>query len=278
MRAEDLIYVVLLVGSLGLSAVLRACPSAYRASASAVAGAGLVLYACSWIGALHLLTALCLALGTCSALSANVRLRGPATLTCVFAHLCCVRCLPSFPGGATNAAMLVLALRLSSIGFDADAAAASTPELVRYALCYHGLFTAPYYSFGQWSAAMRSPQPLPPSRALVRVAVATVGALLFWQATAKMLPFSLAVSVEKWRGEPVWARPLFFYLSSYQYRWRFYACWLVMELSGLVAGFEQPANVSIASCERIYLTAHLPRHICHPSRGISHLISRVPPP
>ena len=242
MRSEDLIYVILLLGSLGLSAVLRACPLAYRASASAVAGAGLVLYACSWRGALHLLTALCVALGALAvargSLGANARLRGGVTVACVFVHLCCVRSLPSFPGGATNAAMLVLALRLGSIGFDDDASAASTPEVVRYALCYHGLFTAPYYSFRQWAAAMRSPTPLPPPRSLVRVlarcraatisrqspmtsrrspmtsrqspddlpttsrrsqvrvALATIGALLFWQATARMLPFSLAVSLD----------------------------------------------------------------------------------
>ena len=144
------------------------------------------------------------------------------------------------------------------------AEAESTLELVRYACCYHGLFTGPYVSHAEWHASMRTPRPLPSARSLIRALLTALAALAVWRVVASSLPYQLvsAVDVDAWdtwvpRGVPsvlrgvagFMSRLFYFHASSYQFRWRFYACWLVMEFSGLLVGLAQPANVDVGACE-----------------------------
>ena len=119
---------------------------------------------------------------------------------------------------------------------------------------------------------MRTPQPVPTARALVGAVLAAVGALLVWRGVASALPYRLvadsgasvgastaaAADDALWivRTLPslrdpayIWLRLCYFYASSYQFRWRFYACWLVMDVSGQLLGLAHPSNVEIAACE-----------------------------
>ena len=35
----------------------------------------------------------------------------------------------------------------------------------------------------------------------------------------------------------------------FQFRWRFYTAWTVIEVAGLLAGFALPTNVDVCGCE-----------------------------
>ena len=255
MGHDDVVFVLLLVGSVVGSALLRLCPTRWRADVAALAGVLAILGACG-PNAIHPLTGVLL-----SAAARRLvprRWRAGASFALAFGHLTVLRLLPVSPGGPTNAAMLLLTLRLST------AEAESTLELVRYACCYHGLFTGPYVSHAEWHASMRTPRPLPPARSLIRALLAALAALAVWRVVASSLPYQLvsAVDVDAWdtwvpRGVPsvlrgvagFMSRLFYFHASSYQFRWRFYACWLVMEFSGLLVGLAQPANVDVGACE-----------------------------
>ena len=250
MARDDLAFAFILVGSVAFSALLRQFPAQLRPDAAAIVGAAAVVSACG-PQCLHLAVALALAVFALNVAPPHYRER--ISFAIAFGHLAFVRLLPSPPGGPTNAAMLMLTLRLGA------ADATSSVELIRYACCYHGLFTGPYYSYAEWQAAMRAPQPLPTRRALWQALLAAVSALAFWRAVAMALPYRL-VAASATEGDGLgWVggvlsrnlplRLVYFYLSSFQFRWRFYACWLVMELSGLFLGVAHPANVEIRVCE-----------------------------
>lgn len=245
----DGVYVLILVGSTALSALLRVAGSRASADIAAACGVGLVVRACGW-QALHPASALVLA-GLVRRLAPRERL-GAAALALAFGHLAALRLYAQL-SGPTNAVMLMLSLRLGSVGFDAqDGARAPTGalELARYACCYHGLFTGPFYGFEAWDAAMRAPRPAPSARALGLAVLRAVGVLLVWRGLATALPFGALQPGGALAGAPFGGRLLgYFYLSSFQYRFRFYACWLVMEVGGLLLGFAEPANVDLLGCE-----------------------------
>merc|ERR1719424_1164302 len=44
-------------------------------------------------------------------------------------------------------------------------------------------------------------------------------------------------------------RLCYFYLSSFQFRFRFYACWSLVEAAGVLCRFPHPSNVSPWECE-----------------------------
>ena len=258
MAGDDVKFIAILLGSVVVSALLRVCPTRFRADAAAMVGIVAIIGACGPSNALHPLVALVLSIAALHI--SPVRWRPLASFALAFGHLAFVRLLPSPPGGPTNAAMLLLTLRLSA------AEAQSTGELIRYVCCFHGLFTGPYVSHAEWHAAMRTPQPVPTARALVGAVLAAVGALLVWRGVAFALPYRLvadsgasvgastaaAADDALWivRTLPslrdpayIWLRLCYFYASSYQFRWRFYACWLVMDVSGQLLGLAvQPAQ------------------------------------
>ena len=219
-----------------VSALLRRVPTRFRASTSAAVGALAMVAACGR-GAIHPATALGLALIN-QALAGSSRRAMAALLA--FAHLGVVRAIGAAEG-LTNAALLVLVLRLAAAG-DAQHGPRGAGELIRYACCYHGLFTAPFYTYDEWQAAMRAPCKPPTAHALGRAVLAVLCSVFIWLATAKYLPFDDALNAGAWSSWGFWARPLYFYVSSYQYRFRFYACWLVMEVSGLLLGLASPSN------------------------------------
>ena len=264
--SDDIAFAIILVGSVVVAALLRICPISRRADAAALTGALAILVACGRANALHPLSAILLAIAVLCL--APPRHRSAAAFVVAFGHLAFVRLLPSPPGGPTNAAMLLLTLRLSAVD-----EATSVAELVRYACCFQGLFTGPHLSHAEWDAAMRQPQPLPPARRVGRALLAAVGALAFWRLIASQLPYKLVpgdASAEVLAKAPAWLAPLlprlaadpatdgplsfalrllFFYASSYQFRWRFYACWQVMELSGLLLGVSDVSNADVLAVE-----------------------------
>jgi lysophospholipid acyltransferase 7 len=245
MASDDVTFVCILVGSVVLSALLRLCPSHWRADAAAVSGAAAILGACGPWNALHPLTAVALALLVRWIVPS--RWREGTAFVVAFGHLASLRVLPTPPGGPTNAAMLLLTLRLAAGG----PAPRSSFELMRYASCYQGLFTGPYYSYEVWDAAMREPQRSPSAYALVRALLAAVGATAVWRVIAVVLPYRAVWEGGSEMGLALIQRICYFYASSYQFRWRFYACWLIMAVSGQLAGFsaEHSSNVNVAACE-----------------------------
>ena len=243
MSPDDLTYVAILIGSVVFSALLRLVPRHSRATASAAVGAVAIAGACGE-AAIHPASGLLLAIANHVFMPPGMRRGGAFVLA--FSHLGVLRAL-GVATGPTNAALLVLVLRFAAAG-DAEDGPRSAAELVRYTCCYHGLFTAPFYTYAEWAAAMRAPQPLPMARDLARAVLAVLVALVVWQGVAKQFPFSHALDVEAWEG---WHshRALYFYASSFQYRFRFYACWLVMRVSAMLLGFAQTSNVDLGATE-----------------------------
>ncbi len=281
MAKDDVVYVAILIGSLGISAASRLVPRGLRASACAVVGAAAAVGSCGW-SVLHPATTILL-----NALALRFvpqRRRCAASFVLTLGHLCATRLFVVL-SGPTNAVMLMVTLRLISAlcdsqdGTDAPQGAA---ELLRFACCFHGIFTGPTFSYGAWNRAMRSPEPLPSARALGRTALATLGALVVWRGVAVGLPFQPLHQPEVWRDLPAWRHIVYFYASSWQYRWRFYCAWLVMELSGLLLGVASPSNVELLGCEaatcpsgyvaswntsvQLWLKAHVYRRLTSRSR------------
>ena len=240
------IYVAILVGSVVVSALLRLVPTSSRATASAVVGIAFVVGACA-NGAIQLAVALLLALLNYGFTPRSMRRAGAFALA--FGHLGILRVLEE-PQGATNAALLVLVLRLASLG-DVEEGPRSATELIQYACCYHGLFTAPWYTYAEWSEAMRAPQPLPTAGVLGRATLKALGAVLLYLSVKNQFPYEHAFDVKEWEkcGYTAWARFSFFYISSFQFRWRFYVCWLVMRISALLIGFASTSNVDLVATE-----------------------------
>ena len=241
MKRDDLTYVLILVGSVIISALLRLVPARARATTSAAIGVLSVVGACKELAALPA-TALLLALANHVVVPA--RWRRASAMGLAFCHLGAVRSF-GYADGPTNAVLLVLVLRLSAAG-DPEHGPRGMAELTRYACCYHGLFTAPFFTYADWTSAMRAPQPLPTASAVGRAVVAVLGAVGIWQCVATMLPFDHALDAgpawAPWASLPAGSRYIYFYFSSYQFRWRFYACWLVMHVSGMLIGFSKPSN------------------------------------
>ena len=260
MARDDIVFVVILVGSVAVSGLLRFCPPKWRADMSAIAGVVALVAACGWPNALHPLSAIAAAL-LCLKLTPQ-RQRGSMAFALAFGHLAILRLSPSPPGGPTNAALLLLVLRLAAAdgavaagggdGTGKSAASSSASpgalELVRYACCFHGLFTGPYYSYAAWNEMMRAPRPVPAARQLGVTLLSAVGALAVWRGVASYLPYA-AVWGEHTPAWAYWQRLLYFYASSFQFRWRFYTCWLVMQLSGEVLGAADSSNAIISQCE-----------------------------
>ena len=247
MKNDEKVYVAILVGSVVVSALLRLVPTSSRATASAVVGIAFVVGACA-NGAIQLAVALLLALLNYGFTPRSMRRAGAFALA--FGHLGILRVLEE-PQGATNAALLVLVLRLASLG-DVEEGPRSAAELIRYACCYHGLFTAPWYTYAQWSEAMRAPQPLPTAGVLGRAALKALGAVVLYLSVKYLFsPYEHAFDVKEWEywSFPAWARFSFFYISSFQFRWRFYVCWLVMRISALLIGFASTSNVDLVATE-----------------------------
>lgn len=247
MAADDVAFAGILIGSIVLSALLRWLPAHWRADVSAAVGTATMMAACGLKNALHPLSAIALAMVLLKL--APRRWHASAALVTSFGHLAVVRLLPSRPGGPTNAAMLLLTLRLAAPSSELSSAA----ELMRYASCYHGLFTGPYYSYETWRAAMRAPQPFPNARESCFRLVAAIGALIVWRAIVVALPYRS--TWESGGGADTAATWLwrlgYFYVSSFQFRWRFYTCWLMMAASGRFAGFSvaDSSNVRVGACE-----------------------------
>ena len=123
MARDDLAFAFILVGSVAFSALLRQFPAQLRPDAAAIVGAAAVVSACG-PQCLHLAVALALAVFALNFAPPHYRER--ISFAIAFGHLAFVRLLPSPPGGPTNAAMLMLTLRLGA------ADATSTVELIRY--------------------------------------------------------------------------------------------------------------------------------------------------
>ena len=249
MAGDDAKFVIVLLLSVVASLVLRACPTGARADASALLGAALIVFACGWSNALHPLSAVVI-----SAVCAKVipsRHRPWVCFASAFGHLALLRMLPTPPGGPTNAALLVLVLRLAA----ADGAVAAgvdgnrgAREIIRYTLCYHGLFTAPYLPYAEWAATMRAPRPLPSARVLGQTLLQAVGAICVWRGVGSFLPYSVVWTTPS-GAVPFHTRLSYFYLSSFQFRWRFYACWLTMQLGGELLGHARPSNADLVATE-----------------------------
>ena len=247
---SDAAFIFILVGSVGLSVGLRFCPTRWRADASAVAGAMFIVFSCGLRDAFHPLLAIGLAI-ICLKIMPE-RLHSLAAFTLAFGHLAVLRMSSSPPEGPTNAALLILVLRLA--GADGAVAAGSgsgrnsSVELARFALCYHGLFTGPYYSHVSWEQMMRSPKPWPSARHCGAKLLAVLAALAVWRGTAAALPYEAL-----WDGTatdwPGWQRYAYFFGAGFPFRWRFYACWLLMELSGDILGSSGSSNVDLIAVE-----------------------------
>lgn len=249
MSRDDLAYLIILVGSLLIAPLIGALPVSARGGAAALAGVAAVIGACGTQAA-H-------SLGCIACTVAVLRLapqRWHGTLCCAFnfGYLGALR-LFAEPLGPTNAVQLLMTLRLSSLGFESTdgslPAESGAARLVMFACCYHGLFTGPYYTYFEWDAAVASTRPM--SHALPQLGrslLATCGAVAVWQGTARLLPFAHVASAE-WAAAPFWRRFGYFHASSYQFRFRFYSCWLLMEAGGSLLGFAGASNVSVAACE-----------------------------
>ena len=127
-------------------------------------------------------------------------------------------------------------------------------EQVCYACCFVGLFTGPFFTHAAWDDAMRRPRPMPTRRALADGLLAAVGALIVWRGVATLLPYhhvaemaTAAGTSETFVSASFARRVLYFYASSFQFRWRFYVCWLLMDLAGRVMGFEPAAIANVES-------------------------------
>lgn len=249
MGEDDLKFAVVLVSSVFMSMLIRiAVPVRFRSDVSAVAGACYIIYACGVPKALHPLSAVGVSM-VCHRFVPD-RYRVAAAFATAFGHLAVLRMLPTPPGGPTNAALLVLVLRLAA----ADGAVAASAngehiyELMRYTLCYHGLFTAPYYTYAEWVSTMRTPSPVPPVRRWASTLLQVLFAIGVWRGTAAFLPYTAVWETPA--GEAAFYNRLaYFYLSSFQFRWRFYSCWLTMQLSGEFLGHHNPSNADLNATE-----------------------------
>jgi D-alanyl-lipoteichoic acid acyltransferase DltB (MBOAT superfamily) len=285
-QSDEVVYVVILLGSVLLSGVFRLA-SHSRADLSAASGIALLALACGTSLVVHPCVALLLAV-LVHWLSPP-QWRGLIAMVVSFGHLGVVRLLPKPVGGPTNAALLILVLRaVSGNTQSAGEMPRSAMDFLRYMCCYHGLFTAPVYTYGEWRRAMSSPSRMPAGHELARDALKAVTVLAAWRGLATLLPFSAAMNDAAWVGAPMLARPVYFYISSFQFRFRFYACWCVMEISAKLAGFEDASNVIISGCElatspstyiaswntsvqqwlKTHVYRQLPRHIPRPAKQL----------
>jgi hypothetical protein len=261
MASDDKLYALVLVLSLPLGALLPLLPPSIRASGAGAAGGVLAVLACGLRSAAYSLCSIGL---TCVALRlAPRRHHGPVCFACAFGCLFALRLLSllTVTTGPANALQLVLTLRLASLGFDsadgvigeAGHSAPPVAPVLQYALCYHGHLSGPFVRFSDWAAAMRQPSAAPTAEAWTSAARALAGAaaaLAVWRGVASLLPYKPMAAAEAWwLALPLPRRVAYFYLSSYQHRFRFYACWLLIEAAGTLARFPQPGNVRLLSCE-----------------------------
>lgn len=271
MANSDVAFTVILLASIPVACVFRWCPLKFRATVSACIGIAAILLACGPRDALHPLSAVSLSIA-CSKL-VRPQWQPVVAFMLAFGHLGWLRLQARPPAGTTNALLLVLALRLASMpskapnGGGSEASHVEAPrqslrmgsaEQVCYACCFVGLFTGPFFTHAAWDDAMRRPRPMPTRRALADGLLAAVGALIVWRGVATLLPYRHVVEMataagtsETFVSASFARRVLYFYASSFQFRWRFYVCWLLMDLAGRVVGFEPAAiaNVRVADCE-----------------------------
>jgi len=255
--SDDIIYALVFLLSLPLGALLPSLRPGVRGGVAGAAGAALTIAACGgWA-----LYSLCSVLLSYAVLRvAPRRLHGPLCFAGAFVCLGALRLFATPPGPA-NAVQLVATLRLASLGFDsADSTlqAEGDPSLLlllQYAFCYHGLFSGPFYRFVEWARVMRSPRsavaPTADARALAgRALLSALATLAVWRAVAAYLPYKYMTADDgAWRSLPPLPRLAYFYLSSFQQRYRFYACWSLLEAAGALARFPSPANVDPIACE-----------------------------
>jgi hypothetical protein len=259
--ADD-VYVLVLFFSLILGALLPLIPPSARGSVAGAVGGAMAVFACGLRSAAYALGSILL---TWAALQlAPRRHHGPLCFACAFGCLFALRLFsaPSKPGhtGPTNALHLIMTLRLASLGFDsADGAiragqsAQAVVPLMQYALCYHGLLSGPFVRYSEWAVAMRHPAGPPTAQAWASAARALAGSaasVLVWRIAASLFPYGpMAAADAWWLALPFPQRLAYFYLSSFQQRFRFHACWLLVESAGILARFPNPANVHPVACE-----------------------------
>lgn len=255
--ADDAIFALVLLLSLPVGGLLPLVSPSARGSVASAVGGVLAVLACGLRCAAYALGSILL---TCAVLRLAPRGRhGPVCFACAFGCLFTLRLLAA-PSGPANALQLVLTLRLASLGWDsadgAIGASQSTPAvatLVQYALCYHGLLSGPFVRYSDWAIAMSHPAGPPTAEtwaAAGRALAGAAGALTVWRGAAWLLPYGpMAAADAWWLALPLNRRVAYFYLSSYQQRFRFHACWLLMEAAGALARFPHPANVRPLTCE-----------------------------
>lgn len=218
--SDELAFVAILVGSLGLGAIAPTLPLRFKPLVFAASGVGALVLCCGE-QSVHAIT---IALCTLAFLRlAPQRLHGMLCAAFCFGYLTLVRMTTSLRGPA-NAVQLMLTLRLTSLAFDSTDGKLvdSLPsQLLLYTCCCHGLFTGPFYTFDEWTSAMqlkkREGSPQTPYRQAIGALARSLVIISIWQAVVHGLPFQ-RTRTEPWLELPLAHRLCYFFVSSSQYR------------------------------------------------------------
>ena len=246
---DDAVFAMAILVSVLLGIVMRSTCRAQTRVLLATAAGTLVALATGAACLAHALFQI--AAIFCVLKRAPQELKGPLCATAAFAYLALLR-IAHLQSGAANALQLMLTLKLASVGFDAadgNAAPTTLAQLYQYCFCYFGIITGPFFSYDDWVRAMQASyvQKQWPTRAR-RALASAIFAILVWQGIHFFLPYS-HIQEQYWTDSPFIYRFAYFYVSSFQFRYRFYSCWLVMEAAGEVANFSVTSNVNLIECE-----------------------------
>lgn len=280
---EDTAFAFIMLASVPWAFFMRLLPASQRPLAGALTGVFALLATCNAHALSHLASAVLYSAVLLAGIlpteytppvPEEVRMQfGAVVATFNFAHLGLSRSgvLGEPLGGVANAAHLIMTLRLTSAAFDVSDGSGpqSMRELVLYATSFHGLLTGPFLTHSAWSDAMRAPPPQPGGRFVVGGLLRAVSFLAIWRAVCHLLPYGLIWDDAAWEGGLCLPAALgglsvrrlgYFFLSSYQYRWRFYSAWAVTEVAGAVLGLADPVNVRMwdveyPACPSVYIAA-----------------------
>uniref|UniRef100_A0A7S4B407 Lysophospholipid acyltransferase 7 n=2 Tax=Chrysotila carterae TaxID=13221 RepID=A0A7S4B407_CHRCT len=250
--ADDAMYALVLLASLAAGAVLYSGMVPIQARAAFSAGIGvLVLCLCCQTQAIHAFFPAAMVLLVIMLLPKY--LHGKLCLSISIGYLALARNLQL--GAFTNAVLLILTLKLMSIGFDSQDGKLSSRSpilILQYLFCFNGMLTGPFYRFTAWEEVLVLPRTghvrKSPPGAVARALARTIAAVAIWRGVAVFLPFS-AVYDPSFGKATLLYRCVYAYLSCFQFRYRFYACWLLMEAVGLLVGHEDASNVQVLQCE-----------------------------
>eukprot|EP00965_Chrysotila_dentata_P250086 6209245-Pleurochrysis_carterae.AAC.2 len=219
--ADDAMYALVLLASLAAGAVLYSGMVPIQARAAFSAGIGvLVLCLCCQTQAIHAFFPAAMVLLVIMLLPKY--LHGKLCLSISIGYLALARNLQL--GAFTNAVLLILTLKLMSIGFDSQDGKLSSRSpilILQYLFCFNGMLTGPFYRFTAWEEVLVLPRTghvrKSPPGAVARALARTIAAVAIWRGVAVFLPFS-AVYDPSFGKATLLYRCMYAYLSCFQFR------------------------------------------------------------